>query len=337
MTTPDDSELAVAAQVESVAATAELEGQITVAGEDAAVLPPPHTPLLSLGVRYMIGAALAFSIMSLLVKYAGQRLPSQEMVVARALFSLIVTWLYLKHHGISPWGYNRKLLLARGFIGFTGLAAFYYALVHIPLAEATVLQYSNPIFVAILATWLLGERMRGREIALVCVAIVGVLLIARPAFIFGGGQALPLLAVAIGLWGAIASGTAYVLVRKLSATEHVMVIVFYFSLASTIGGLPLAIPGAVWPTPMEWLLLLGIGITTQAAQVFLTSGLKLERAGIATAAAYTQIVFAALWGALFFGELPTILTIAGTVLIVGSTLALGSSKADIQVDSTTRV
>jgi drug/metabolite transporter (DMT)-like permease len=259
------------------------------------------------------------------------------MVLARAVFSLVVTLFVLRRAGISPWGNNRRLLVARGFIGFIGLAAFYYALVHMPLAEATVIQYTNPIFVALFAVWFLGERMGRREIALVAISLVGVLLIAHPSFIFGGkATGLDPLVVAIGLVGAIGSGAAYVMVRRLSVTEHVMVIVFYFSLASTIGSLPLAIPGAIWPTPMEWLLLLGIGITTQAAQVFLTTGLKYERAGKATAVAYTQIVFAALWGVLFFGELPHWYTIAGAALIVVSTLALGSRRVDLQLTQASR-
>jgi drug/metabolite transporter (DMT)-like permease len=312
------------ATADSVAATPELEGSIAPA-EVASKSTPTRPGLISLGARYMIGAALAFSIMSLLVKQAGTHLPSQEMVVARALFSLVVTWWVLHRAKVPIWGNNRRLLWARGFIGFSGLAAFYYALVHMPLAEATVIQYSNPVFVAILATWLLGERLRRREIALVSLAILGVVLIAKPSFIFGGGSSLPLMAVLIGLWGAIGSGTAYVLVRKLSTTEHVMVIVFYFSLASVLGSLPFAIPGAVMPTPMEWLMLLGIGITTQAAQVFLTTGLKYERAGRATAAAYTQIVFAALWGVLFFHEVPDLLTVLGAGLIVLATVALSAS------------
>jgi drug/metabolite transporter (DMT)-like permease len=313
-------------QLESILATPELEGEIAPA-EVVALESPARPALLTPGMRYMIAAALAFSVMSLMVRYAGQWLPSQEMVVARAVFSLVVTGLYLYRAKISPWGNNRRLLLARGIIGYAGLAAFYYALVHMPLAEATVIQYTNPVFAAVLAVWLLGERMRRREVVLVLLSIAGVLLISKPSFIFGGHSNLKPLVVAIGMIGAIGSGTAYVLVRKLSATEHVMVIVFYFSMASTVCAIPMAIPGAVWPSAIGWLLLLGIAITTQIAQVSLTHGLKLERAGKATAIAYTQIVFAALWGALFFHEVPHWNTIAGTVLIVGATLALGRTSS----------
>jgi len=309
---------------DSVIATPELAGEVSpseLSGPAAS-----QTTLVSPGMRYMLAAALAFSVMSLMVRYAGRWLPSQEMVVARAVFSLIVTSWFLIQHRISPWGHNRKLLIARGIIGYAGLAAFYYALVHMPLAEATVIQYTNPIFAALLAAYFLGETMRRREILLVVLSIVGVLLIAKPSFLFGGTTTLSPWVVAIGMVGAIGSGTAYVLVRKLSETEHVMVIVFYFSMASTLCAIPMAIPGAVWPSPKGWLLLLGIAITTQVAQVCLTHGLKREKAGKATAIAYTQIVFAALWGALFFHEVPDAYTVAGTALIVGSTLALGRSR-----------
>ncbi|HEU0054714.1 MAG TPA: EamA family transporter, partial [Longimicrobium sp.] len=81
------------------------------------------------------------------------------------------------------------------------------------------------------------------------------------------------------------------------------------------------------PTPKEWAVLLGVGISTQLGQVAITRGLHLERAGRATATGYLQIVFAALWGALFFSELPDMGTVIGAALIVGSTLLLARRPA----------
>ena len=145
----------------------------------------------------------------------------------------------------------------------------------------------------------------------------------RPTFLFGHGEgALDPVAVGIGMAAAVCSAGAYVTVRSLRGREHPLVIVFYFALVSTVGALPTALPGAIVPTPTEWLVLLGVGVTTQLGQVAITRGLHLERAGRATATGYLQIVFAALWGALFFAELPDAGTVAGALLIVGSTLAL---------------
>lgn len=116
--------------------------------------------------------------------------------------------------------------------------------------------------------------------------------------------------------------------RGLGRTEHPSVIVFYFALVSVIASLPVALPGALLPTPREWLVLLGVGITTQLGQIAITHGLRRERAGRATAVAYLQIVFAAVWGAFFFAEYPDLGTVLGAALIVASTVALARRPAE---------
>ena len=271
-------------------------------------------------------SALMFSVMSLLVKEAGRRLPSAEIVLVRAVVTLIISWALLRQAGLSWRGNRRGLLLLRGALGFVALTSFYYAVVHLPLADATVIQYTNPVFAALIAAAALGERLRAREAALVLISLVGVFLAARPGFLFGGA-ALPLLPVAVGLLGAIFSAAAYVTVRKLGETDHTMVIVFYFSAVATVGAIPLAAGSALWPTPREWLVLVGVGIATQLGQVFMTIGLRKEKAGRATAASYLAIVFSALWGFLFFGEVPSSWLVAGAAIIVAATVSLSRIRA----------
>ncbi len=272
-------------------------------------------------------AAFWFSLMSLLVKVAGQRLDTQQIVLARAVVTLVLSYVLLRQAGIGMWGTHRKLLLLRGVLGFAALSCFYYAVIHLPLADATVIQYMNPIFTALLAAWLLREAIGGREAALVLLSLTGVVLIARPSFLFGERiAALDPFVVTIAVAGAILSAGAYVTVRRLGASEHALVIVFYFPLVTVPASVPFAAAGWVWPTAWEWLVLLGVGIATQIGQVYLTRGLQLEPAGRATAVGYLQIVFAALWGALFFAEYPDGWSLSGAALIIGSTLALGWSR-----------
>jgi drug/metabolite transporter (DMT)-like permease len=307
---------------EAVAATPELGGE--VAGIEVKGGAPAGGPRFPLGMRYMALGALSFSVMSLLVKVGGQRLPPQEMVMVRAVITLILSTWAVRAARVSPWGTpgRRGLLSLRGIVGFLALSCFYHSIVNLPLADATVIQYTNPVFAGLLAVPFLGERLRRREVMSVLVSMAGVALVMRPSFLFGHGAALDPRTVGIGLMGAMFSATAYVTVRKLGATEHPAVIVFYFSLISVFAALPTALPGALWPTPAEWLVLVGIGVSTQLGQMAITNGLRLERAGRATATAYLQIVFAALWGILFFAELPDWGTVFGAALIVGSTLAL---------------
>ena len=132
----------------------------------------------------------------------------------------------------------------------------------------------------------------------------------------------------IALLGAVLSAMAYVIVRKLSTTEDALVIVFWFAALSTIGAIPFTAADAVMPTAWEWLALAGIGVVTQLGQVFMTHGLRLEKAGRVMAVGYMQIVFAALWGVLFFAEVPDAWGIGGALLIVLGTLGIARRPAE---------
>ena len=274
----------------------------------------------------MAYGAFWFSLMSLLVKLAGQRLPSMEIVLARALITLGLSWVLVRRARVSLIGRHPRMLALRGLLGAVALACFYFSLVHLPLAEATVIQYTNPIFTAVLAGLVLGERLGWRQAACVASSLLGVLLIARPGFLAGQTEGLDPTHVWIALAGALCSASAYVTVRKMGTAEHPLVIVFYFPLVTVPLVLPFVIPVWTWPTAWEWLVLAGIGVTTQIAQVYMTRGLQLEPAGRATAVGYLQIVFAAVWGALLFAELPDAWSVAGAVIILGSTLVLTLSR-----------
>ncbi len=280
------------------------------------------------GLWDMLGAALSFSVMSLLVKEAGQTLPSTEIVLARGLFSLVAAFTQLRLLRVPLWGTRRKLLLLRGLFGFVGLNCFFYALTQLPLADTTVIHYTYPVFTALLAAWLLKERGARGEWVCMLACLVGVVLVARPGFLFGSLAAgYPLSGAVFALAGAVFAAAAYVTVRKLGQSEHPLVVVFYFPLVAVPLTVPLLWGRAVWPTPWAWLLLAGIGVTTHVGQVLLTRGLQRERAGRATAIAYTQVVFAGVWGFLFFGELPPPLALGGMALIVASTLVISRLRA----------
>lgn len=284
------------------------------------------------GLRYMAFAAFFFSLMSLLVKVAGQRLPSSELVMGRSVVSLVISYAMLKRANVSPWGERKGLLVVRGLVGFGGLICFFYAIPRLPLADVTVIQFTNPVFTAVFAALMLRERMQGAVVVSIGLSLAGVMLIAQPTFLFGArATSLDLNAVAVALAGAVFAALAYTAVRKLRETEHPLVVVFYFPLVSIPACLPIMLPVFVWPTPLEWLMLLGIGILTQIAQIFLTRGLHLEAAGRATSVSYLQIIFAATWGMIFFGEFPDALSIAGALLVVsGIVLTAKRRRSEIE-------
>src|SRR4029453_12012936 len=173
------------------------------------------------GVRFVLGSAFAFSVMSLFGKWAGARGPSQEIVLARSVLSFAMSFALLRRAGVSPLGDRRGLLVLRGLYGFGGLSCAYYALTHLPLAEATLLSYLHPIFTSILAVRVLGERPDPRPPLSLAASTAGVVLVTRPFGLLGSGApALDPVAVAVALGGAFFVASAYVGVRQLSRTEH---------------------------------------------------------------------------------------------------------------------
>ena len=114
----------------------------------------------------MIGAAFFFSLMSACVKTLGDALPSQQIVLVRSVVTLGYSWALVRWAGKALWGTNQRLLLLRGLFGLGGLSCFFWALTALPLADATVLHYTNPVLTALLATVVLDERLgRGKSAA----------------------------------------------------------------------------------------------------------------------------------------------------------------------------
>jgi len=273
------------------------------------------------GLQFVAWAAFFFSIMTLMAKVAGNRLPAVELVLARSLVGVAMGYWMLRAAKINPWGKNKKLLIFRGLTGSIALLCFFWSLVRLPLAEATVLFYMSPVFAAVLAAIFLREPLRLLESLGLGLNILGVVLVAQPEFLFGdASQGHDLVAIAVGLLGAMMAGSAYAAVRELRKSDHHLVVVFYFPLISVLICTPLIVTEYVPPTLTEWLLLLGIGVFTQIAQIYLTKGLNLEKASRAMSVSYLQILLAVAWGFLFLNEIPNDLTLFGALMIIGGTL-----------------
>jgi drug/metabolite transporter (DMT)-like permease len=268
------------------------------------------------GLPFMVASAFAFSVMSALVKEAEVGLPTAEIVCARAAITLVLSIVMVRRAGVWPSGTKNGALLLRGMLGFTALACYYWTLGRLPLAEATTVHHTAPIWTAILAWLVLRESLGGATaIALAC-GMGGVVLVARPG---ASGIDMDAAGLGVALCGAVSSAAAYVTVRRLAVTEHPLVIVAVFPLVAFPASLVWAVPQWVTPDAREWLLLAAVGVTTQIGQVCLTYGLSREPAAKAMAVGYLQVVFAVVIGAVVFSEMPRWTTIAGAALIIGGT------------------
>ena len=272
------------------------------------------------GVRFMVMSAFGFAMMGVFVKWLSQEnIPVLQIVAARALVSLLLSYADVRRKKIPLLGQRKGLLCARALAGTIALYFVYYSIANLPFAEATVLQYLHPMFTALLAILFLKEALRWPTTVCLLLSFAGLLLIVRPSFLWGSSSAVyDYYAVGAAILGAFGSGVAYILVRKLSASEDPSVIIFYFPLFALPLSLLLLGKDMVMPQGWQWLLLLLVGVMTQIGQIGLTRAMQTETASRATSFSYLQVVFA---------ELPSVWVYSGAALILlGSVINVKYSK-----------
>lgn len=269
----------------------------------------------------MLLAAVTFSAMGATVKFVGARLDSFEIAFFRCLFGFIVILPALAMAG-PPAIATRRLgrHVVRAGLGVAAMSCGFYAVVHMPLADASALSFTNPLFVTVLAVMLLGESMQPARWLAVALGLAGVVVMVRP-----GAEGFDSTAL-VALLGALLVALVKVLVKQLSVTERPLTILFYFGLVSTALALVPAL--LVWKTPTmtELALLAAIGGLGATAQNFT---IRAFAAGEATAVApidYTRLIFATAFGWLIFGDLPGPWTLVGAGVIVVSTVVIGRAE-----------
>ena len=277
--------------------------------------------LIPVGVKFMLLSSFGFALMSACVKYVSSYgIPVFEIIAARALVSLVISYLDVKRKGISVWGNNKPLLFLRGAVGTAALMCVYYALTILPLAEATILQYVHPIFTALLGVLFLKEHVQKSTMVCIAFCLAGLFVMVQPNIHSEIPNELPLFSIMIALCGAFGSSIAYVIVRKLSQTEDSSVIIFYFPLVALPISTMLIWNDFVWPSLFLTIMLVFVGIFTQIGQYGLTKAMQTQTAGKASAYSYIQIVFSTLLGVWIFNEIPSIWTYLGGGLIITGAL-----------------
>nr|WKN36665.1 DMT family transporter [Tunicatimonas sp. TK19036] len=265
--------------------------------------------VLSPGIRYMLLATFFFACMNVLVKFVSH-IPAVEVVFFRSVISLVMSYVVLRIQKVNVWGNNRKWLIARGAFGAVGLILYFTLLQQIPLATAITLQFLAPVATAILGLLLLREKVWTLQWFFFLITFLGM-------FIISGFEArMEPIHLAMGILAAGGAGMAYTIIRKLNHSEHPLVIVLYFPLVTLpITGLYAAFHWVV-PIGTDWLFLLGVGVLTQFAQYFMTKAYQAEEVSKVSNLQYLSIVYALLFGFLFFGETFNLLTYFGMALVI---------------------
>lgn len=270
---------------------------------------------------YMLLSAFSFALMSVCVKIANTiyLIPVLEIVAARAIVSVVISYIDIRRKKISVWGNNTPWLIARGAVGACALIFVYYAITTLPLAEATILQYLHPAFTALLALLFLKEHIQRSTITCVVLGLLGLVIMIQPNFSLDSNIHYSWFSIGAGLLGAFGSATAYVIVKKLTKTDDSSVIVFYFPVIAMPISIILLGSDFVMPSLAALGVLILVGIFTQIGQIGLTKALHCADASKATAYAYVQVIFSIFIGWAYFSEVPAITTIIG-----GSCIMLGA-------------
>lgn len=265
------------------------------------------------GIVFIILSALCFAFMNLFVRLSGD-IPSLQKCFFRnfvAVFFALGVLLKNKQSLKFKKG-NLKLLIFRSLAGTVGILGNFYAIDHIPLADASILNKMSPFFVIVFSFFVLKERLTFLQGAAVCIAFIGSLFIIKPSF-----QNIDLIPSAAGLLGGMGAGFAYTMVRLLGKRgENGSYIVFFFSAFSCLVTLPFLIFDF---HPMEWwqvLSLIGAGLAATGGQFTITAAYYHAPAREISVYDYSQIIFATLLGFIILGELPDIYSFIGYIIII---------------------
>lgn len=273
-----------------------------------------NTPL---GIVMMLTSVFLFSILNVLVKITTETFPVNEVTFFRNAFALIpVVMAVAMQGGVATLRTERPQgHLWRATIGLTSMSLMFWSFDLLPLADATALNFTAPLFLTALSVPFLGERVGLHRWSAVAVGFVGMLVMLRP-----GSDMLELGAL-VALSAAFCQSFAMIAIRQLSRTESPNTIVFYFTLITTVL-CALTLPFS-WVTPAGWwdfALLAACGLTGGTAQLFLTRAYALAPAAVVAPFTYASLLFAAAFGWLLWGDLPDTLTVAGALIVACSGL-----------------
>jgi len=265
---------------------------------------------------WMCGALVSFMAMALGGRELSSELSTFQVLFFRSLIGLVIVATLARVHGVNPFKSLRLgLHIARNIAHFAGQFGWFFAIATIPLAEVFAMEFTIPIWAALLSALFLGERLTARRLLALGLGLTGVLLIVNP----GSGLLHPAAFAALG--AAIAYAASYVLTKRLTLTETPLIILFYMTIVQLPLGLFGAIPNwhSVHVAQLPWLLV--VGITALTAHYCIARAFALADVSVVLPMDFLRLPLAALLGYALYGESIGALTVIGGLLIIGANAA----------------
>ena len=267
-------------------------------------------------VLWMLFGSFCFGSMNALVKWTSMHADVWMIIMVRSAVIAFAVAAFAASRGISLRINNRKTMFLRCAVGLTAMILYFTALGRIPIGQAVTLQYTAPLFVALLSGKVLAERVSTGVSLLVFTAFAGIVLIVSPEL----GKVDPdaLLALGSGFFAAF----AYMYVRELRTTDSPTSVVFWFAIASVVGTIVQAAPDLFSLDTKTLAALVGIGIGACGGQVGITMAYQSANAAWVSAFSYFTVIVAVFYGFIVFGETLSTADWIGGLLVVGSGVAL---------------
>jgi len=265
---------------------------------------------------WMIAASLLFACMGVCVKLGAEQFAAAELVFWRGFIATLMLGAYVLARRLPLRTPHLRTHVTRGVAGFVSLVMYFYAISMIPLATAVTLNYTSPLFLALLLVLWLKEPVRRGFYVVLAAGFVGVVFLLQPTL---ERDQWP--GALFGLGSGIISSIAYLNVRKLGELgEPEWRTVFYFSALSALGGLPWLLSASPFHAVSlhGWLLLLGVGGFGALAQLCMTAAYKRGKTLVSASLAYSTVIFSSVFGMLLWDENLSWQSWVGVILIVAS-------------------
>lgn len=264
------------------------------------------------GIMYIVASAFCFALMNAFIRLAGD-LPSIQKAFFRNAVALVFAYIIMRKDHVKI-GWNKgdgKYLFLRALFGTLGIICNFYAVDHLVLSDASMLNKMSPFFAIIFSYLILRERINIVQFISVVIAFIGCLFIVKPTF-----QNMDLFPSIIGLCGGLGAGIAYTMVRILGRRGiKGAFVVFFFSSFSCIAVLPYFIFGYKPMTLQQLMYLLLAGLAATGGQFGITAAYFHAPAIEISVYDYSQVVFAAIIGFILFGQMPDVYSFIGYILI----------------------
>jgi len=281
-----------------------------------------HDPLMS--ALWMILASLFFACMGVCVKLGAAVFPTAELTFYRGAIGVVVMAGLMLAGGTPFRTPHWRRQISRGVAGTVSLACYFFAISILPLATAVTLNYTSPLFVALMLGIWLGERLPRQALAAVGIGFIGVVVLLQPTF--AANQWHGALA---GLGTGLIASLAYIHVRELGRLgEPETRTVFYFSLLTSGAMLPFVLVGEGFHVPNAHgaAILAGVGLFGAAAQLAMTRAYRYGTTIVAANLAYSTVVFASLFGVFLWGEALSPIALFGMLLIISSGILVSLAR-----------